>query len=165
MHVNKQGEHSILQHVEIMECKYFRVSRSNYYFYIAIEAIEEGYPGAYVAEVAWNLSNGARSLCKFVLTDYKPFGTLGSFRQNSVKTRSKGTDVVGICGEHGGETSLAFFDGAGLNYVSCSPFSTNDEYTQVGICGEHGGEPSSVAFLMGVPIVRLTAAQVAVQAS
>ncbi|GKE52302.1 hypothetical protein Tco_1487458, partial [Tanacetum coccineum] len=84
MHVNKQGEHSILQHVEFMECKYFRVSRSNYYFYIAIEAIEEGCPGAYVAEVAWNLSNGARSLCKFVLTNYKPFGTLGSFRQNSV---------------------------------------------------------------------------------
>nr|GEV40767.1 40S ribosomal protein S13 [Tanacetum cinerariifolium] len=61
-----------------MECKYFRVSRSYYYFYIAIEAIEEGYPGAYVAEVAWNLSNGARSLCKYVLTDYKPFGTLAT---------------------------------------------------------------------------------------
>ncbi|HEY5133673.1 MAG TPA: putative PEP-binding protein, partial [Candidatus Krumholzibacteriaceae bacterium] len=30
---------------------------------------------------------------------------------------------VGICGEHGGEpSSIAFFHGAGLNYVSCSPF-------------------------------------------
>ncbi|MDX1440085.1 MAG: pyruvate, phosphate dikinase [Rubricoccaceae bacterium] len=30
---------------------------------------------------------------------------------------------VGVCGEHGGEpTSVAFFDRAGLDYVSCSPF-------------------------------------------
>lgn len=30
---------------------------------------------------------------------------------------------VGICGEHGGEpSSVAFFDGVGLDYVSCSPF-------------------------------------------
>jgi pyruvate,orthophosphate dikinase len=31
--------------------------------------------------------------------------------------------VVGICGEHGGEpASIAFFQAAGLDYVSCSPF-------------------------------------------
>ncbi|MBN1659304.1 MAG: pyruvate, phosphate dikinase, partial [Anaerolineae bacterium] len=30
---------------------------------------------------------------------------------------------VGICGEHGGDpASVAFCHGAGLNYVSCSPF-------------------------------------------
>jgi pyruvate,orthophosphate dikinase len=30
---------------------------------------------------------------------------------------------VGICGEHGGEpASIEFCHGAGLNYVSCSPF-------------------------------------------
>ena len=30
---------------------------------------------------------------------------------------------VGICGEHGGDpSSIAFFDDAGLDYVSCSPF-------------------------------------------
>jgi pyruvate,orthophosphate dikinase len=30
---------------------------------------------------------------------------------------------LGICGEHGGDPdSIAFFDGAGLDYVSCSPF-------------------------------------------
>ena len=30
---------------------------------------------------------------------------------------------VGICGEHGGDaTSIRFFDRAGLDYVSCSPF-------------------------------------------
>ncbi|HSC59183.1 MAG TPA: putative PEP-binding protein, partial [Gemmatimonadales bacterium] len=30
---------------------------------------------------------------------------------------------LGICGEHGGEpSSIAFCDGLGMNYVSCSPF-------------------------------------------
>ena len=30
---------------------------------------------------------------------------------------------LGICGEHGGDpASVAFFHGAGLDYVSCSPF-------------------------------------------
>ena len=30
---------------------------------------------------------------------------------------------LGICGEHGGDpASIAFFAGAGLDYVSCSPF-------------------------------------------
>jgi pyruvate,orthophosphate dikinase len=30
---------------------------------------------------------------------------------------------VGVCGEHGGDPrSIAFFHGAGLDYVSCSPF-------------------------------------------
>ncbi len=44
---------------------------------------------------------------------------------------------VGVCGEHGGDpASIAFFHGAGLDYVSCSPFR--------------------------VPIARLAAAQAAV---
>ncbi|KAL0414673.1 UNVERIFIED_CONTAM: Pyruvate, phosphate dikinase, chloroplastic [Sesamum radiatum] len=43
---------------------------------------------------------------------------------------------VGICGEHGGPSSVAFFAAAGLDYVSCSPFR--------------------------VPIARLAAAQAAV---
>jgi pyruvate,orthophosphate dikinase len=30
---------------------------------------------------------------------------------------------LGICGEHGGDpNSVAFFEGAGLDYVSCSPY-------------------------------------------
>jgi pyruvate,orthophosphate dikinase len=29
----------------------------------------------------------------------------------------------GVCGEHGGDpASIRFFDGVGLDYVSCSPF-------------------------------------------
>ncbi|GKE28934.1 pyruvate orthophosphate dikinase2 [Tanacetum coccineum] len=79
---------------------------------------------------------------------------------------------VGICGE---PSSVAYFDGAGKDYVSCSSF--RQVYLRVGICAEHDGEPSSVAFFdvtgfdyvscspFRVPIARLTAAQVIVQAS
>jgi pyruvate,orthophosphate dikinase len=46
---------------------------------------------------------------------------------------------LGICGEHGGDPdSIDFFDGAGLDYVSCSPFR--------------------------VPVARLAAAQAALRA-
>jgi pyruvate,orthophosphate dikinase len=31
--------------------------------------------------------------------------------------------AIGVCGEHGGDpSSISFFAGAGLDYVSCSPF-------------------------------------------
>ena len=47
---------------------------------------------------------------------------------------------LGICGEHGGDPdSIRFFHGAGLDYVSCSPFR--------------------------VPIARVAAAQAAVSAA
>jgi pyruvate,orthophosphate dikinase len=30
---------------------------------------------------------------------------------------------LGVCGEHGGDpTSIAFFAGLGIDYVSCSPY-------------------------------------------
>jgi len=46
---------------------------------------------------------------------------------------------LGICGEHGGDpSSIAFCEGAGLDYVSCSPYR--------------------------VPIARLAAAQAALDA-
>jgi pyruvate,orthophosphate dikinase len=35
----------------------------------------------------------------------------------------RGDIELGICGEHGGDpASIHFFHGAGLDYVSCSPF-------------------------------------------
>ena len=44
---------------------------------------------------------------------------MGTSRGRQTKPKLK----VGICGEHGGEpSSIIFFDGAGLDYVSCSPF-------------------------------------------
>lgn len=44
---------------------------------------------------------------------------MGTSRGRQTKPKLK----VGICGEHGGEpSSVIFFDGAGLDYVSCSPF-------------------------------------------
>ena len=37
--------------------------------------------------------------------------------------RTKSNLKIGVCGEHGGDPdSVAFFHGAGLDYVSCSPF-------------------------------------------
>jgi pyruvate,orthophosphate dikinase len=44
---------------------------------------------------------------------------LGTERGRAAKPKLK----VGISGEHGGEPrSISFFDDAGLDYVSCSPF-------------------------------------------
>ena len=44
---------------------------------------------------------------------------LGTERGRSTNPKLK----VGICGEHGGEPdSIRFFDGCGLDYVSCSPY-------------------------------------------
>jgi pyruvate,orthophosphate dikinase len=44
---------------------------------------------------------------------------MGTSRGRQTKPKLK----VGICGEHGGEpSSVIFFDSAGLDYVSCSPF-------------------------------------------
>jgi pyruvate,orthophosphate dikinase len=59
---------------------------------------------------------------------------IGTTRGRSTRSNLK----VGICGEHGGEpSSVIFFDKAGLDYVSCSPFR--------------------------VPIARLAAAQATIQ--
>jgi pyruvate,orthophosphate dikinase len=53
--------------------------------------------------------------------------------------KARGDLKVGICGEHGGDpASIAFFHGAGLDYISCSPFR--------------------------VPVARLAAAQAAIRA-
>jgi len=58
----------------------------------------------------------------FVSIDAEGVGALvamGVARGRSVKSKLK----VGICGEHGGDpASIAFVDGVGLDYVSCSPY-------------------------------------------
>ncbi len=58
----------------------------------------------------------------FVSIDQAGVGELvriGTTRGRSVKPGLK----VGICGEHGGDPkSIAFFESAGLDYVSCSPY-------------------------------------------
>ncbi len=64
------------------------------------------------------------------LLDHDPFATIdvdgvGRLVTDAVAAaRSADPDVeLGVCGEHGGDAeSIAFFQDAGLDYVSCSPF-------------------------------------------
>jgi pyruvate,orthophosphate dikinase len=74
----------------------------------------------------------------FQVLDRRGVGTL--MRDGVARGRSVRADIkIGICGEHGGEpSSIAFCEGLGLNYVSCSPYR--------------------------VPIARLAAAQAAIGA-
>ena len=73
----------------------------------------------------------------FVSIDQSGVGELvriGTTRGRAAKPGLK----VGICGEHGGDPkSIAFFENAGLDYVSCSPYR--------------------------VPVARLSAAQAAIR--
>ncbi|KVH91443.1 ATP-grasp fold, subdomain 1 [Cynara cardunculus var. scolymus] len=82
------------------------------------------------------LSQGILQHDPFEVLDQQGVGQL--IKMATDKGRAANPNLkVGICGEHGGDpSSVAFFDGVGLDYVSCSPFR--------------------------VPIARLAAAQVAV---
>jgi pyruvate,orthophosphate dikinase len=58
----------------------------------------------------------------FVSIDVKGVGTLVR-RATFAGRRKKPGLKVGVCGEHGGDpASIALFEEAGLDYVSCSPF-------------------------------------------
>ncbi|HWO87698.1 MAG TPA: putative PEP-binding protein, partial [Gemmatimonadales bacterium] len=58
----------------------------------------------------------------FQVLDQKGVGRLVKLGIELGRSRRKDLKV-GICGEHGGEpSSIAFCHGAGMNYVSCSPF-------------------------------------------
>ncbi|HET7182134.1 MAG TPA: putative PEP-binding protein, partial [Candidatus Limnocylindrales bacterium] len=64
------------------------------------------------------------------ILDKDPFATIdtvgvgGLVRMGVEKGRGARADLkIGICGEHGGDpSSIHFFEKAGLDYVSCSPF-------------------------------------------
>ncbi|MGA5710467.1 pyruvate, phosphate dikinase [Streptomyces cellulosae] len=50
---------------------------------------------------------------------------------------------IGVCGEHGGDPdSVHFFHGAGLDYVSCSPFRVPVARLEAGRAALHGTEAS-----------------------
>ena len=63
----------------------------------------------------------------FDVSPFESLDTLGVGEFVRIGT-TKGRTVrpglsVGVCGEHGGDPrSIHFFDGLGLDYVSCSPF-------------------------------------------
>ena len=62
--------------------------------------------------------------------EHSPFGTIdeegvGELVRTAVERgrRVRPDLEAGVCGEHGGDpASIRFFHGAGLDYVSCSPF-------------------------------------------
>jgi pyruvate, orthophosphate dikinase len=58
----------------------------------------------------------------FVSIDVDGVGAL--VRMGAERARGARPDVkLGICGEHGGDpASIAFFEGVGLDYISCSPY-------------------------------------------
>jgi pyruvate, orthophosphate dikinase len=58
----------------------------------------------------------------FVSIDVDGVGAL--VRMGADRARAARPDVkLGICGEHGGDpASIAFFEGVGLDYISCSPY-------------------------------------------
>ena len=84
------------------------------------------------------LEQGLLAVSPFEQLDREGVGKLVEWAK--MRGRAVRPDLkLGICGEHGGEpNSIAFCDGLGMNYVSCSPFR--------------------------VPIARLAAAQAALNA-
>ncbi|GJS07586.1 hypothetical protein Tco_0364382 [Tanacetum coccineum] len=70
----KEGVHKNLRDFEFMECAYIKMRRTEYYFYMTIEAIEEGKLGVYETKVRLEWEDGRKSLCNFVLTDHTPRG-------------------------------------------------------------------------------------------
>jgi len=68
------------------------------------------------------LANGVLTISPFETLDAHGIGRL--VRIAVEEGRSTKPDLpIGVCGEHGGDPeSIRFFDAAGLDYVSCSPF-------------------------------------------
>lgn len=68
------------------------------------------------------LEEGVLEKNPFEVLDQEGVGTL--IEEAMKKARAKKEDIkIGVCGEHAGEpSSVAFFHGLGMDYVSCSPF-------------------------------------------
>jgi pyruvate,orthophosphate dikinase len=88
------------------------------------------------------LDNGIFAVSPFETIDAEGVGELieiGVTRGRAVKPDLS----VGVCGEHGGDpASVHFFDRAGLDYVSCSPFRVPVARLEAGraaVTTEYGG--------------------------
>ncbi|GJY99487.1 hypothetical protein Tco_0516917 [Tanacetum coccineum] len=68
-YVKEHGSKNITEAVPLV-CEYYKLS-SKYCFYVTLDAIEQGKPGLYKAAVDCDCGSGARTLCKFALTDLK----------------------------------------------------------------------------------------------
>ncbi|GJW06428.1 hypothetical protein Tco_1568851 [Tanacetum coccineum] len=68
----KPGKADNLYAYEFMECSYIKMDRTNYYFHMILEAMEDGKFGVYETKVQLKWADGRKSLNKFVLTDLTP---------------------------------------------------------------------------------------------
>ena len=121
----------------------------NYQFGVMIETPRAALTADQIAEVAEFFSFGSNDLTqgtamfsrddadKSFLPEYKKQGIVPTNPFQSIDTRGVGKLIkmavtdgravkpglsIGVCGEHGGDpASIAFFEEAGLNYVSASP--------------------------------------------
>jgi pyruvate,orthophosphate dikinase len=89
-----------------------------------------------LTQMAWGFSRDDVEVSFFpryferAIFDVSPFESLdqqgvgGMVEMGTKRGRQTRPDLeVGVCGEHGGDPrSIHFFDQAGLDYVSCSPF-------------------------------------------
>ncbi|GJW91686.1 hypothetical protein Tco_0169239 [Tanacetum coccineum] len=71
----KPGKADNLYSYEFMECSYIKMNKTNYYFHMTVEAMEDGEFGVYETKVKLKWADGRKSLNKFVLTDRTPRGT------------------------------------------------------------------------------------------
>jgi pyruvate,orthophosphate dikinase len=68
------------------------------------------------------LDKGILTVSPFEVIDEEGVGRLVEITVAEGRAAHPGL-VIGVCGEHGGDpSSVRFFDGAGLDYVSCSPY-------------------------------------------
>jgi pyruvate,orthophosphate dikinase len=96
--------------------------------------------------LATYLEDGVIERNPFATIDQEGVGelvALGAERGRAARPGIK----LGVCGEHGGDPdSVAFFDGLGLDYVSCSPFRVPAaRFAAARAALEHGGTPAGVA--------------------
>ncbi|GJS31556.1 hypothetical protein Tco_0492176 [Tanacetum coccineum] len=91
----KKGEQKKLHDYEIMEFQYLKLFKV-FYFYMTIEAFEEGNLGVYEAKIVCNRVDGKRTLTKFVLTDRTPAGKKAMAMSSLCRLKSICKTVEGL---------------------------------------------------------------------
>ncbi|XP_071738402.1 uncharacterized protein [Rutidosis leptorrhynchoides] len=90
MYVKKNRENNSMSHPEVMKCTFINRD-DHYFFYMEMEAIEEGILGVYHIAVACDYNNGTTTLLQKILVDTTPTGKIATLlpRLNSLKSDYK----------------------------------------------------------------------------